>query len=164
MNEPKKRQVEMETLLQRFTLTELSANQKQRVVQAARNAWQEASIQATRSRLRFALALAACIVLVFAVDMCGRLALAPWRPHLASTVASQNLSAMEEFQTLVPSVKLSATLSCKVSTDKKKGLQDYRDQLNRLLDEMPRKHSQKQTLPPKRQGRHFPAKAFSWHS
>ena len=134
MNEPEKRQSEIETLLQRFTLTDLSANQKQRVVQAARGVWQETSIQATVSKLRFARALAACFLLVFAVDVCGRLALAPWRPHLASTLASPNDSAMEDFHALVPSVKLYGTLSDKTSPDKKTGLQDYLNQLNRLIE------------------------------
>jgi hypothetical protein len=164
MNEQKKRQTEMETLMRRFALANPSASQKQRVVKAACGAWQETLIQAASSKLRFARALAACILVVFAVDVCGRLALAPWRSHLASASASQKISAMEDFHALVPSAKLYGTLSSKISPDKKTGLQDYRDQLNHLLDEMPRMHPQKQTLPHRRQGRHFSAKALSWHS
>jgi len=164
MNEQAKRQAEMETMLQRLTLTDPSVEQRQQVVQAARGAWQETSIQPASRKLGFARALAACILVVFAVDMCGRLALAPWRPHLAFHSSAQTAVDTEDFHTLVPSARLLSGVARSMSQAKNTGLEGYRKLLNRLLDESQTEQAEKQTLPNRHQGQHFPARPVSRHS
>jgi len=164
MNEQGKSQAEMESMLQRFALTEFSSGQRQRVLETARNAWQETSILPARSKLRFARALAACMLVIFAVDVCGRLALAPWRPHPASQTAHQSNLSMEDFHKLVPSAKLYHGMTHSLFRAKKTGLQDYRNHLNRLLDETPQRQVPKHTAPKRYQGWYVPTRPASWHS
>jgi hypothetical protein len=164
MNEQGKHQAEMESMLQRFSLTESSIGQRQRVLEAARSAWLDASNQHASSKFRFARALAACISVILAVDVCGRLALAPWRPHPAFHSSAQSDVVTEDFHTLVPSARLLSGIARDMSHAKKTGLRDYRDYLNRLLNESQTEQPKKQILPNRHQGQYFPARPLSWHS
>lgn len=164
MKEQENSPSEVETMLQRFSLKESSAGHRQRILAGAQNAWQDASIQPTVTPLRLVKALAACVAVVFAVDVFGRLALAPWRPHPTSPPARQDTPVTEDLHSLVPSAKLLGGLARSMSQAKKTGLQDYRNHLNRLLDETPQRQAPKRTLPNRHQGQYGPARPASWHS
>lgn len=164
MNEREKSQTEMEGMLQRFALTEPSAGQRQRALKAASQAWQEPSIQAHSSKLRFVRALAACIAVIVAVDVCGRVALAPWRAQLTLPAPSQESVDTEDFRQMVPSARLCVGTAPGLSPSRKTGLQDYRKYLDHLLDEPQTEQSRKQTPPNRHQGHYVPAGPASWHS
>jgi len=163
MNEPEKRQAEMEDVLRRFALAEPSVGPRQRVIKAARQAWQEPSIQTASSKFRFVRALAACIAAILAVDVCGRLALAPWRAQVTVHAPSQQRIDTEEFHQLVPSARFHVGRVGNAQPEKT-GLQAYKKHLDRLLDEPQAGQSRKQRLPNRQQGHHVPAGPASWKS
>ena len=163
MKEQESSAPEMETMLRCFALRESSAGQRQRGLAAAQNAWQDTSVQPTISALRLIKALAACVAVILAVDICGRMALAPWRPHLASPPAGQDTLVTEDLHSLVPSARLLRRVVNGGSQAKKTGLQDYRNHLDRLLDETPQERPTRHTLPNRHQGQYVPARPVSRH-
>jgi hypothetical protein len=163
MNQQGKSQSEIESILERFTLTNPSAEQRQRIVGAAQSVWQDASVQAPISTLRLIGASAACVAVILAVDVFGAMALAPWRPHPAFHSSAQTGIDTEDFHTLVPSVRFCRGVARGMSQAKRTGLLDYRSRLNRLLDESQTGQAQKQTLPNRHQGQHLRARPLSWH-
>jgi len=164
MNEQRKKQAEMETMLRRFALRESSAEQRQGIVTTAQAAWQDSAMPPTFSPLPFIKALAACVAVILAVEVCGRMALASWRPHLPRQSSALSGVGTEDLHTLVPSARLLRGMARDVSQARKTGLRDYRGHLNRLLDEAQTGQPKKQTLPNRHQGQHFSAKPASWHT
>jgi hypothetical protein len=163
MKEQENSPSEMETMLRRFALRESSAGQRQRMLAPAQAAWQDSTIQPVFNPLPFIKALAACVAVILAVDVFGRMALAPWRPHPAFQSSAPSAVDAEDFHALVPSSKLLGGVARDMSQAKKTGLQDYRNHLNRLLDESQTEQPKKQTLPNRHQGQYVPARPLSWH-